>query len=307
MKAHVWDEIIEPALMDVNGDALFIGTPKGKNHFYKIFMGALEKPIDENTGDNEKWADYEAFNFKTDDNPFLSEKAVAAKRKNSSRNTVRQEMDANFLSAANSDLKSSNFPIIPFAQVPPLDSGSIFITVDLAGFKKQEGTKKIIKTDESVICVTFVSRDYWYVLDMLHGHWDVRKTAQYIANATRKYPGSRLGIEKGALMNAVGPYLDEYMREFNLYVTPEPLTHGNARKVDRIVWALQGRSERRQISFVKGDWNDWMADQIDDFPDPLAHDDGPDALAYTDQMARANYVVESDIEEWQELDPVAGF
>lgn len=308
MKPYVWDEIIEPALMDVEGDALFIGTPKGKNHFYKLFMGALEKPIAEETGTNEHWLEYEAFHFKSDDNPFLSANAVKKMRNNprKSRQTIRQEMDASFLSGGNSELKSSNFPIVSVA--PNYMLGTIYITVDLAGFKSENAGRKITKhDDETVICITFVLQDHWYVIEMQHGHWDTRKTAQKIVSALRKYPGSRLGIEAGALDNAVRPYLEDYMREFGRYVHVEPLKHGNQRKVDRIIWALQGRSERGQISFVKGDWIEWMADQLDDFPDPLAHDDGPDALAYVDQIAVSNYVDDSDIEEWQPQDLVSGY
>ena len=44
MAPHVWTTILEPTLMDVEGEAVFIGTPKGKNHFYKLFMNALTKP-----------------------------------------------------------------------------------------------------------------------------------------------------------------------------------------------------------------------------------------------------------------------
>lgn len=307
MKSHVWDEIIEPALMDVEGDALFIGTPKGKNHFYKLFMGALEKPIDAATGSNEHWQEYEAFHFKSDDNPFLSERAVKKMRNNprKSRQTIRQEMDASFLSGSNSELKSSNFPILKLA--PDWNLGSIFITVDPGGFAKADGSKRIERKDPHVICVTLVIRDIWYVLEMKYGYWDVRKTAQNIVLVLRKYPGARLGIEKGALGNAIGPYLEDYMREYSRYTTPEPLSHGNQRKIDRIVWALQGRSERQQIVLIAGDWNEWMADQLDDFPDPLAHDDGPDALAYVDQMAKANYVNNDDIEEWEPVDLVSGY
>ncbi len=320
MKSYVWDEIIEPALMDVEGDALFIGTPKGKNHFYKLFMGALEKPVDSATGDNSAWEDYEAFNFKSDDNPFLSKKAVAklrAKLSSRSRNLLRQEMEASFLSGGNSELKSVNFDVLPAA--PAYDLGSIFVTVDLGGFSKDTNSKKISRRDPHVICVTLVIQDMWFVLEMQYGYWDTRETAQKIVLMLRKYPGCRLGIEKGALANAVGPYLEDYMREFSLYVTPEPLSHGNQRKVDRIIWALQGRSERGQIAFISDTtrimgrpqasmpWIEWMQDQLDDFPDPLAHDDGPDALAYVDQMAKSNYVDDSDIEEWEELDKVAGY
>ena len=33
MKPIVWEQILRPTLADVRGEALFIGTPAGKNHF----------------------------------------------------------------------------------------------------------------------------------------------------------------------------------------------------------------------------------------------------------------------------------
>lgn len=305
MKAMVWDEILSDALADVEGDALFIGTPKGKNHFYRLFMGALEKPASPVTGSAEHWADWEAFHFKSTDNPFLSdkEKVRMLSGGNRSLDTVRQEVNADFLSGGGKILKPEWFPII---QKEPVTDGYLFITVDLAGFKKQEGTK-ILRTDESVVCVTKVIEDEWNVLEMRHGHWDVRKSALEILTSVRKFPGSRLGIEQGALKEAVGPYLEEYMREFSRYVSPEPLRHNNIKKQDRIAWALQGRAERGRIKLVKGEWNDWLLSQLADFPDPLAHDDGPDALAYVDQMATASYVDPNDMEDWTPLDLISGY
>lgn len=199
---------------------------------------------------------------------------------------IRQELEASFISGGNKVLKPDWFPVVE--RVDP-GMGSTYITVDLAGFKKQEG-KKILRTDESVICVTLVKEDHWTVLNMEHGHWDVRETCLKIVQQVRNYTGSRLGIEAGALANACGPYLEEYMRAYQRYVTPEPLTHGNQRKIDRIQWALQGRGEKVGIPIVRGAWNDQFLSQVSDFPDPLAHDDMIDALAYCDQMAMANFV-----------------
>ena len=41
MPPRVWPEIIRPALADVRGGALFIGTPKGRNHFYALVEDAI--------------------------------------------------------------------------------------------------------------------------------------------------------------------------------------------------------------------------------------------------------------------------
>jgi hypothetical protein len=38
----IWGEVIRPALSDRLGWAIFIGTPKGNNHFYKIYKKAQE-------------------------------------------------------------------------------------------------------------------------------------------------------------------------------------------------------------------------------------------------------------------------
>ena len=40
IKSELWDEVILPALMDRNGWAVFIGTPKGQNQFYEIWQNA---------------------------------------------------------------------------------------------------------------------------------------------------------------------------------------------------------------------------------------------------------------------------
>lgn len=317
MKPQTWTTILRPALADFEGDALFIGTPKGKNHFYKTFMAALHYDQAEAGHPYPMW---EAFHFKSMDNPFLASMEIQAMQEDANLplEVLKQEIDASFISGGGKVLKPAWFKIvkgIPTGQyregpnhvISSQYGGSWFVTVDLAGFATAEGSKKV-RTDESVICTTYVTPDGdWYVQDQQHGHWDPRETALRIVNQVRRTPGARLGIEKGALMNAVGPYLNEYMREFNRYVTPEPLSHGNTKKLDRIQWALQGRAERGKIHLVEGDWNEHFLDQVADFPDPLAHDDTIDALAYVDQMATVSYATNDDIEEWEALDLDAGY
>lgn len=41
MSPIVWDQILRPALSDRKGNAIFIGTPKGQNHFYKMYQDAV--------------------------------------------------------------------------------------------------------------------------------------------------------------------------------------------------------------------------------------------------------------------------
>jgi len=314
MAPHIWPEILEPTLMDVEGDALFIGTPKGKNHFYRLFMDALTHP-------EPYWNDWEAFHFKSNDNPFLKErelKRIVSRMKGAEgldpRDRNKQEIEADFISGGSRILRPDSFPIVKSYNSR---TARYFVTVDLAGFKKAEGNQ-ILKTDESVVAVTAVDNDLWTVLRIRHGHWEVRETATQILLACKSFPGSRLGIEEGALEAAVRPYLEEMMRQYSRYVNIEPLKHHNARKQDRISWALQGRSERGLIQLLTDEpedyngpsiqpWNKWFLDQIADFPDPLAHDDGLDAVAYVDQMSEASYADIEDVPEWEALDKDSGY
>jgi hypothetical protein len=43
MKPDTWNLVIRPALSNRNGRALFIGTPRGRNHFYEIYCAAKSK------------------------------------------------------------------------------------------------------------------------------------------------------------------------------------------------------------------------------------------------------------------------
>jgi hypothetical protein len=96
------------------------------------------------------------------------------------------------------------------------------------------------------------------------------------------------------------------MRQFNRYINIETLSHGGNKKTDRIQWALAGRLSRGRIALIEGPWNDWLLEQASVFPDPLAHDDGLDALAYVDQMHVSNFGGLDDVDEWQPQDDMAG-
>ena len=162
--------------------------------------------------------------------------------------------------------------------------------------------------DESAIAIVKVTEDGdWWVKEILHGRWDIRATAANILRAIRDYKPIAVGIERGALKNAVLPYLNDLMRKTNVYAHLQDLTHGNKKKQDRIAWALQGRFEHGRISFNEDeDWNDaW--DQITMFPTAGLHDDLVDALSYTDQLAITSYRQDYEEDDWEPLDKISGF
>ena len=103
------------------------------------------------------------------------------------------------------------------------------------------------------------------------------------------------------------PYITTLMKQKNVFFRIEELTHGNKKKVDRVVWALQGRFEHGAIRLAKGSWNTQFLDQLFQFPNPLVHDDLIDSLAYIDQLAKVAYNMDMDIDEYEPMDAYAGY
>ena len=171
--------------------------------------------------------------------------------------------------------------------------------------KQAANAKK--RLDESAISVVKVTEDgKWWVKEIVHGRWDVRETASKILLAMRDYRPIAVGIERGALKNAVLPYLSDLMRKNNVYSHIVDLTHGNRKKADRIIWGLQGRFEHGRIILNQdGDW-DVFLDQLLLFPSQGVHDDLPDSLSYLDQLAVTSYFEGDEDEDWQPIDIIAG-
>jgi len=50
MKPEVWHEVVRPMLADRRGWATFIGTPKGKNEFFRLYESAKRDPAASESG-----------------------------------------------------------------------------------------------------------------------------------------------------------------------------------------------------------------------------------------------------------------
>lgn len=298
MKPEVWEEIIRPTLSDVEGGALFIGTPAGKNHFYKLFQEAhLPK-------NQEDWFPY---TFKSIDNPFLSAKEIKSAKRDMSRAKFKQEFEASFSSVGGSTL---NPELILLGPEPP--DGDFYMTVDPAGFEAADLknlTSKFNNLDETAISIVKVGTYGWWVQDIIHGRWDVRETSVRILRAAQQLKPKAIGIEKGSLKNALIPYMQDQMLRLNTFPNIVEVTHGGKKKIDRIVWALQGRLEHGRIQFRDGPYLEALRDQMADFPNPLAHDDLLDSLAYIDQIGQAIYNEDIIIDDsyGDPIDSISGY
>ena len=294
IKPEAWEQVIRASLSDKRGRALFIGTPKGRNWFYDTFK----------LGESEDDPDWKSWHFTTADNPLIDQKEIKSAKKTLSSFAFKQEYMASFTNAG-SDIFKEEW--IKYGEEPSY--GSYYIAVDLAGFeevaKQAANSKK--RLDESAISIVKVTDDgKWFVQKIEHGRWDIRETAAKILIAIRDYRPLAVGIERGALKNAVLPYLSDLMRKNNTFAHIVDLTHGNRKKADRIIWALQGRFEHGRIVLnSEEDWDEFV-DQLILFPAQGVHDDLPDSLSYIDQLAVTSYMEEDDSEDWQPIDIISG-
>jgi predicted phage terminase large subunit-like protein len=158
------------------------------------------------------------------------------------------------------------------------------------------------------MAVVFVDDNgVWWVEDIQFGRWTLDETAERIFKAYEKYKPIRIGVEKGIAQQAVVNPLSDIMRRTARVFNLEMLTHGNQKKQDRILWALQGRLEHKQIRFKHADWNTAFVDEASAFPSQLTHDDLLDALAYIDQLAIVSYNSDFEQDDWEAQDLVAGY
>ena len=287
MKPEVWEQILRPALADQKGGALFIGTPMGRNHFYDLYKYAEDE-------EDDTW---NAWHFTSYDNPLLDAKEIDAAKKSMSSFAFRQEFMASF-EAQGSDLFKEEW--IQMGTEEPKD-GSYYLAIDMAGFEDATAKKKKkSRLDSTSIACVKVSESGWWVDDIIHGRWTFEETAEKIFEAVEKYQPLGVGIEKGISKQAIMSPLTDMMRQRNTFFTIQELTHGNKRKVDRVVAALQGRFEHGTITLNKGEWNIQFLDELFQFPNPQVHDDLIDSLAYIDQLAQVTYYYDFEEDNFEE-------
>jgi predicted phage terminase large subunit-like protein len=296
MKPEVWEQILRPALADQKGSALFIGTPMGRNHFYELFKYA-------ELGDDE---DFKSWHFTSYDNNLIDPTEIDRAKRSMSSYAFRQEFMASF-EAMGSEMFKEEW--IKYQEDEP-DGGEYYIAIDMAGFE-EVGKKrtKNTKLDSTAIAVVKVQDDgEWWIANIITGRWDLNTTAEKILQAVRDYKPISVGIEKGIARQAVMSPLSDLMRKYQVFFRVDELSHGNKKKTDRVMWALQGRFENGVISLNKGEWNMKFLDELFQFPNDLVHDDTVDALSYIDQLAKVAYGI-GDIpqEDYEFIDVVSGY
>lgn len=85
-KPHVWPQLIRPMLGTTNGPALFLLSPRGRNHAYDLYQLGL-------SGDP-NWA---SFHWRSDQSPYFSQEEFERARRELPERIFRQEYLAEFI------------------------------------------------------------------------------------------------------------------------------------------------------------------------------------------------------------------
>lgn len=292
-KAPTWSLIVRPALADMKGGALIIGTPEaGPSEFRDMYeRGQNEDP-------NNEWR---SWLLTTLNNPLIDPAEIEEARQTMSTQAFNVEFMASFQSMEGAIFKEE---WIKYAETCNPQS-STFIAVDPAGFEAvQEGKKKHL--DNTAIAVVKIDDEgKWFVQKIDYGRWDVRETAVRILMAVRTHRPLAVGIERGSLARALLPYLTDLQRKNNVYCHIEQIPiSGN--KIDRITYNLQGLFEHGRISLNRREkWDQFLVEYMA-FPSAKSHDDLLDSLSLVANLARTTYAKLGDDEEWEPLDEVSG-
>ena len=216
-KEEIWTHYIRERLTDMKGWALFIGTPRGRNWYYNMFL----------KGQDPLAMDYDSFHFTTYDNPYIDDTEIeAAKAELGSESLAfKQEYMAEFLSDNDCVFRHVQEAVRDTLRDPA--PGCLYVAgVDLAKY-----------VDYTVVTIADVKTNHVVFFDRWHKtDWNI--TYDRIAAAIKKYNNASAWVDS----TGIGDPIYETLRNppFNLHVKPFKFTNQSKQQlVDNLAWFFE--------------------------------------------------------------------
>lgn len=165
----IWNYIIRATLVDLVGDAIIGGTPKGRNGFWKMYQFGIDP-------DNTDW---EAFKKSSYENPFIPSSEIDEMVETLPERTVQQEIYADFLEDAGAVFRNISACMKASLEVDINDHKGHNIVAGLDWGKQQDFTAMSIGC---VDCHIEIARDRFNKIDyhfqykrvqVMHDRWHV--------------------------------------------------------------------------------------------------------------------------------------
>ena len=170
------------------------------------------------------------------------------------------------------------FKVYSSKDMPSYESLTYYTAWDLAIGQKETN-------DESFGITVGIDRNRkLWVVDVRHGRWGSEALVDQILDCYTVWKSSITGIERGQIEMAIGPYLEQRIRERGLgTMFIQKLLPGRRDKQAR-ARPIQALMERGDVMFRDGcDDTVYLINQMLRFPSGV-HDDGVDAIAWVGQL-----------------------
>jgi hypothetical protein len=151
MDPSAWEVVGAPMLLDNDGDAVFIFTPKSRNHAFRMYQRAI-------ADDTGRW---EAWHFTSHDNPYLSETALAEITQDMTSDMYRQEVLAEFLENEGAVFRNIA-PCLTAPETTPGDHAGHHLVMGVDWAKQSDFTCLSVVCRD---CRTEVARDRFNQID----------------------------------------------------------------------------------------------------------------------------------------------
>lgn len=267
---EAWEQNIQPLLLDYQGEAWIVSTPKGDNYFKTLF----DRGHAANENRDDQW---QSWQLPTWDNPFISRADVEKMRESMPRLAFMQEIEAQFVSFAGTFIKAEHIQV-----GSPPEGLKLYQGVDLAISMKENSDYTAIVT----VGVDDVTGKVW-IVDAERRRVGFRDALEFIKDKASRWRPVDIAVEVVQYQAAV---VEELLRSTNLpvrRVTPDK---------DKLTRAqsLITRYENLLVWHSTSLPNEFANEMLSFGPD-CEHDDFVDAAVYaymlTGDWGRASFII----------------
>lgn len=218
MPEMVWTEILRPTLMDSEGEALFIGTPKGMNWAHALWMkGKDEDPL------------WKSWQFSTYDNPFIKADEVRKAEADMPELIAKQEIHAEPMESAGSIFRNvDELSVLEIEE--PVKGVKYSMGVDLAKYR-----------DFTVVSVMRGKKQV-YIERFNKIDWAVQQSR--IIAISERYNNAEVLIDS----TGVGDPIYEQLHRSGLQVTPYQLNSRTKRELIDNLIVLMDKKEVKLLN-----------------------------------------------------------
>lgn len=224
MDRDTWEAIIGPTLLDnpaEPGWAIFIGTPKGRNHFFQVFSNGK-------TG-KKKWA---SFQFSATTTGIFDPEELTRLREELTEDTYREEYMAEFLDGEGTVFRGVRYIVEPKTScyAPPRSDRGYQMGVDLARLRDWTVVTIVDSHTSKVV--------HWERFNKLD--WEFQKLR--VANLADTYNHARIVVDA----TGVGDPIAIDLERMGLQVLAYKITSSEPKQ--RLIDNLKLRIEQKQVT-----------------------------------------------------------